>query len=247
MKSDIFANAESRATDAFTLQNSKMLKVRLGLDGHPGEVVAKQGSMVAYQGQANFDFQGSGGIGKMIKQKLAGEGLAAMRVSGQAEVFFADLSADVHLLQLEGDSVSINGRSLLAYQAGLDVDVHFVGGAGIAAGGLFNTIISGHGWVAITTRGTPVVLSTDAPTFADSNAVVCWSANLQTQIASTFKIGSLVGRGSGEAMQIGFHGQGWVVVQPAELDLATMNQSGQAAQPAGGGGIAGLAGGLLGR
>ena len=36
MKSDIFANAETQSTDAFALQNSKLLKVRLGLDGHPG-------------------------------------------------------------------------------------------------------------------------------------------------------------------------------------------------------------------
>lgn len=247
MKSDIFANAEITPTEAFSLQNSKMLKVRLGHDGHPTEVVAKQGSMIAFQGQASFDFQGSGGIGKMIKQKLSGEGLAAMRVAGQADVFFADMSADVHLIQLEGEAVSINGRNLLAYQPSLDVDVHFVGGAGIAAGGLFNTIVSGHGWVAITTRGTPVVLSTDAPTFADSNAVVCWSANLQTSVASSFKIGNLLGRGSGEAMQIGFAGQGWVIVQPSEFDLATMNQSGQATQPQGASGALGGLGGLLGR
>lgn len=249
MKSDIFSNAESSDTAAFTLQNSKMLKVRLGLDGNPAEMLARQGAMVAYQGQAQFDYQGAGGLGKMIKQKLSGEGVATMRVSGQAEVFFADQSADVHLIQLEGDAISINGRNVLAYQATLDADVHFVGGAGIAAGGLFNTIIQGHGWVAVTTRGTPVVLSTDAPTYVDSNAVVCWSANLQTSIASSFKLGNLIGRGSGEALQIGFAGQGWVVVQPSEFDLATMNQSGQNTGPAGqgGGGVGGALGGLLGR
>src|SRR5690606_3855286 len=97
-------------------------------------------------------------------------------------------------------------------------------------------IIQGHGWVAVTTRGTPVVLSTDSPTYVDSNAVVCWSANLQTSIASSFKLGNLIGRGSGEALQIGFAGQGWVVVQPSEFDLATMNQSGQNTGPASGAG-----------
>lgn len=30
------------------------------------------------------------------------------------------------------------------------------------------------------------------------------------------KLGSLVGRGSGEAMQLGFKGTGFVVVQPSE-------------------------------
>jgi len=250
MKSDIFQNSEATDTKAFTLQNSKMLKVRIGLDGNAPEMFARQGAMVAYQGQASFDYQGAGGIKKMIKQKLSGEGVATMRVSGQAEVFFADQASDVHLIELEGDAVSINGRNVLAWSSGLDVDVHFVGGGGMAAGGLFNTIIQGHGMVAITTKGTPVVLATDAPTFVDSNAVVCWSANLQTQIASSFKMSDLIGRGSGEALQIGFAGQGWVIVQPSEFDLATMNQSGQntgAAAGGSGGGLGGIAGGLLGR
>jgi uncharacterized protein (AIM24 family) len=250
MKSDIFANTESTQTDAFTLQNSKMLKVRLGLDGNPPEMLARQGSMVAYQGQAQFDYQGAGGLGKMLKQKLTGEGVATMRVSGQAEVFFADQASDIHLILLEGDAISINGRNVLAYQSTLDADVHFVGGGGMAAGGLFNTIISGHGWIAVSSRGNPVVLSTDAPTFVDSNAVVAWSANLQTSVASSFKLGNLIGRGSGEALQIGFQGQGWVIVQPSEFDLATMNQSGQNTGPAGGaagGGVGGALGGLLGR
>lgn len=248
MKSEIFSHAEASGTGAFTLQNSKMLKVRVGLDGNPPEMFARQGAMVAYQGQASFDYQGAGGIKKMVKQKLSGEGVATMKISGQAEVFFADQASDVHLIELEGDAVSINGRNVLAYSAGLDVDVHFVGGGGIAAGGLFNTIIQGHGMVAITTKGTPVVLATDAPTFVDSNAVVCWSANLQTQIASSFKMSNLIGRGSGEALQIGFSGQGWVIVQPSEFDLATMNASGQNTTPGGaGGGLGGLAGGLLGR
>ncbi|OLO83312.1 hypothetical protein BKH08_03445 [Actinomyces naeslundii] len=40
--------------------------------------------------------------------------------------------------------------------------------------------------------------------------------NLQPQIKSTFKMGSLIGRGSGESFQLAFHGPGFVVVQPSE-------------------------------
>src|SRR4051794_37074677 len=157
MKSELFANTEVQSDAMFSLQNSKMLKITLN-----GSVTARQGAMVAYQGQADFNYQGAGGVGKMIKQKLSGEGVATMTVTGQAEVFFADQSRDVHLIYLEGDdAISINGRNVLAYDSALDVDVHFVGGAGMMAGGLFNTIIRGTGWVAITTHGTPVVLQTD--------------------------------------------------------------------------------------
>ena len=54
------------------------------------------------------------------------------------------------------------------------------------------------------------------PTFVDPQAAICWSANLQPQIKSTFKMGSLIGRGSGESFQPAFHGPGFVVVQPSE-------------------------------
>jgi uncharacterized protein (AIM24 family) len=240
MKSELFSNTEVQSDATFSLQNSKMLKISLN-----GSVTARQGAMIAYQGQADFNYQGAGGLGKMLKQKLSGEGVATMTVSGQADVFFADQARDVHLIYLEGDAVSINGRNVLAYDTGLDVDVHMIAGAGMMSGGLFNTIIKGTGWVAITTHGTPVVLATDAPTFVDSNAVVCWSANLQTSIARSFKMTGLIGRGSGEAVQIGFAGQGWVIVQPSEIDLAQMNQGGQ--QVGAQGGVGGALGGILGR
>ena len=53
-------------------------------------------------------------------------------------------------------------------------------------------------------------------TFVDPQAAICWSANLQPQIKNTFKMGSLIGRGSGESFQLAFHGPGFVVVQPSE-------------------------------
>ena len=56
---------------------------------------------------------------------------------------------------------------------------------------------AGTGWVALTTDGPPVVLNAaEAPTFADTNAVVAWSSNLQTQLKTSFTAGALIGRGS---------------------------------------------------
>ncbi|OLO91988.1 hypothetical protein BKH10_00740 [Actinomyces naeslundii] len=54
------------------------------------------------------------------------------------------------------------------------------------------------------------------PTFVDPQAAICWSANLQPQIKSTFKMGSLIGRGSGKSFQLTFHDPGFVMVQPSE-------------------------------
>ena len=192
-------------------QNAKLLRVRLG-----EPFMARQGSMVAYQGNVDFSFEG-GGAGKFLKKALTGEGLPLMRCQGQGDVFLAERAYDVHLLNLTDAGLSISGKNVLAFSANLDWNIERVKGGSIATGGLFNTTLRGTGWVALTTDGPPVVLDAgEAPTFADTNAVVAWSANLQTQLKTSFKAGALIGRGSGEALQVSFHGQGFVIVQPSE-------------------------------
>lgn len=192
-------------------QNSKLLRVRLG-----EPFMARQGAMVAYQGNVDFAFEG-GGASKFIKKALTGEGLPLMRCQGQGDVFLAERAFDVHLLNLNNAGLSISGKNVLAFSSSLDWNIERVKGGSIATGGLFNTTLRGTGWVALTTDGPPVVLNAaEAPTFADTNAVVAWSANLQTQLKTSFKAGALIGRGSGEAIQVSFYGQGFVIVQPSE-------------------------------
>jgi uncharacterized protein (AIM24 family) len=198
-------------------QNSKLLRVRLG-----EPFMARQGSMVAYQGNVDFAFEG-GGASKFIKKALTGEGLPLMRCQGQGDVFLAERAFDVHLLNLNNAGLSISGKNVLAFSSSLDWNIERVKGGSMVAGGLFNTTLRGTGWVALTTDGPPVVLNAaEAPTFADTNAVVAWSANLQTQLKTSFKAGALIGRGSGEAVQVSFYGQGFVIVQPSEgIQVAT--------------------------
>lgn len=202
--------SEKEAT-AIANQNAKLLRVRLG-----EPFMARQGSMVAYQGNVDFAFEG-GGASKFIKKALTGEGLPLMRCQGQGDVFLAERAYDVHLLNLTNSGLSISGKNVLAFSSSLDWNIERVKGGSIATGGLFNTTLRGTGWVALTTDGPPVVLNAaEAPTFADTNAVVAWSANLQTQLKTSFKAGALIGRGSGEAVQVSFYGQGFVIVQPSE-------------------------------
>jgi uncharacterized protein (AIM24 family) len=192
-------------------QNARMLRVRLG-----EPFMARQGSMVAYQGNVDFAFEG-GGASKFLKKAFTGEGLPLMRCQGQGDVFLAEQAHDVHLLNLSNSGLSISGKNVLAFSSSLDWNIERVKGGSMATGGLFNTTLRGSGWVALTTDGPPVVLNAaEAPTFADTNAVVAWSANLQTQLKTSFKAGALIGRGSGEALQVSFHGQGFVIVQPSE-------------------------------
>ncbi|MGI5212697.1 AIM24 family protein [Plantactinospora sp. CA-290183] len=241
MRSALFSadNLEKESDQpGMRLQNSKMLKIELN-----GEAMARVGSMVAYQGQVQFQALGSGGVGKFLKQKLTGEGVPLMRVTGRGDVFLADLASDVHLIDLEpGDALSINGSSVLAFDSTLQYDIKMVGGAGMmSSSGLFNCVFTGYGRIAVTTKGTPVVLNVDQPTYVDPQAAVCWSASLQTGYhrAEQMGLGTLLGRRTGEAFTMSFAGQGFVVVQPSEEP--PLMGSGQ--QQSGSSG--GLLGGLL--
>ncbi|GAA0724313.1 AIM24 family protein [Dactylosporangium roseum] len=218
MRSALFAaeNMEKESQQpGLRLQNSKMLKAELN-----GEMMARTGTMVAYQGQVQFQALGSGGVGKWLKQKLTGEGVPLMKVSGRGDVFFADRAADVHLIDLEpGDAISINGANVLAFDSTLQYDIKMVQGMGMmSSAGLFNCVFTGHGRLAITTKGTPVVLTIDQPTYVDPQAAICWSASLQTGYhrADQLGLGTLLGRTTGEAFTMSFAGQGFVVVQPSE-------------------------------
>ena len=214
MRSPLFDqnHREQETGQRWVLQSGKMLRVALG-----PEVLAAQGAMVAYQGAMDFSYQGSKNLSGMLKKAVSGEGGNLMRVTGQGEVFFARAAHNVFLLQLEGDAITVNTRSLLAFDANLGYDIRLIGNAGILAGGLFNLLVQGQGVVAVSSDGPPMLLDcSQQPTFVDPQAAVCWSANLQPQIKSTFKMGSLIGRGSGESFQLGFHGPGFVVVQPSE-------------------------------
>src|SRR6188472_4823706 len=114
-----------------------------------------------------------------------------MRCQGQGDVFLAERAYDVHLLNINNSGLSISGKNVLAFSSSLDWNIERVKGGSIAAGGLFNTTLRGTGWVAITTDGDPVVLNAaEAPTFADIQAIVAWSVDLQTSITKSFTAGA---------------------------------------------------------
>ncbi|HEX2416218.1 MAG TPA: AIM24 family protein [Thermoleophilaceae bacterium] len=224
MQSTLGEFQETKSEQPFALQNSKLLKVSLDQI----TIQAKAGSMVAYQGQVAFEHAGSGGMSRMLKKAVSGEGTTLMKMSGTGEVFLADTAQEIHLLYLENDAITVNGQNLLAFDAGIDWDIKKVEGAsGMMAGGLFNTSLQGSGWVAIVSDGPPVLLNTaEAPTFADPQAAITWASSLQTSIKTDIKLKNFIGRGSGESIQMAFSGPGWVLVQPSE---------GRVSAPSGGG------------
>ncbi|MFF2556400.1 AIM24 family protein [Nocardia sp. NPDC058058] len=221
-------------------QGGKMIKVAVN-----GEVMARAGSMVAYQGDLQFKALGSGGIGRAIQQRLTGEGVPLMKVTGRGDLFLANGAADVHTVDLDGtDGLTINGANVLAFDPTLTYNIKMVqGAAGFASNaGLFNCVFTGRGRIAITTHGSPVVLNVDQPTYADPQAAVAWSSSLQTGIKRNDSMGfsRLIGRSTGEGMTLSFSGRGFVIVQPSELPPGGLIGG------TGGGQEAGQSGGLLG-
>jgi uncharacterized protein (AIM24 family) len=227
---------ETKSEQPFALQNSKLLKVSLD----QVTIQAKAGSMVAYQGDVSFEHAGSGGLSRMVKKAVTGEGTKLMKMAGTGEVFLAETAQDIHLLYLENDAITVNGANLLAFDAGIDWDIKKVEGAsGFVSGGLYNTALTGSGWVAIVSDGPPVLLNTgEAPTFADPQAAITWASSVQTSIKTDIKLKNFIGKSSGESIQMSFAGQGWVLVQPSE---GRVNAVG-----AGGSGAGGLLGNLSG-
>jgi uncharacterized protein (AIM24 family) len=215
VRSDLFNESrEVEATSNFTLQNSKMLKCVLGPD-----VLARQGAMVAFQGDVKFDHEGAG-LSRYVKQWATGESIPLMRCSGHGDVFLAEQARDVTIVYLENDGITLNGRNVLAFDTSLQWDIKMVQGmAGIGAQGLFNIVVQGTGWIAMTSTGTPLVIDVHpaSQTFVDAQAAVAWTTSLRTSVSASVTLGSIIGRGSGELWKMRFEGQGgMVVVQPTE-------------------------------
>ena len=105
--------AEVETGQPFTLQNPRLLKVELS----ETTVMARNGAMVAYQGDVHFEHKG-GGLGRLLKKAATGESLRLMQATGSGELFLASNAMLVHVLTLHDDSLTVNGQNILAFEAG---------------------------------------------------------------------------------------------------------------------------------
>lgn len=216
MKSELFASqnmAQPATAPGMSLQNAKSVKYVVN-----GEMHARQGSMIAFRGNLQFERKGQG-VGGMLKRAVTGEGLALMAVRGQGEAWFAQEAANCFIVDMEpGDSLTINGRNVLCFDATLSYDIQTVKGAGMTGGGLFNSVFTGQGKLAVICEGEPIVIpvSQQAPVYVDTDAVVGWSTHLHTSMHRSQSVGSMIRGGSGEAVQLMLQGDGFVIVRPSE-------------------------------
>ncbi|WP_405978033.1 AIM24 family protein [Streptomyces sp. NBC_00158] len=217
MKSDLFASenlVQPATAPGMTLQNAKSVKYAVN-----GEMLARQGSMVAFRGNLQFERKGQG-IGGMLKRAVTGEGLALMSVHGQGEAWFAHQAGNCFIIDFEpGDALTINGRNVLCFDPTLSYEIRMVKGAGMTGGGLFNSLFTGTGKLAVVCDGNPIIIpvTAQAPVYVDTDAVVGWSAALDTGLHRSQSVGSMIRGGSGEAVQLKLSGEGFVIVRPSEV------------------------------
>jgi uncharacterized protein (AIM24 family) len=220
-QSSLLANGEVKTAERFALQNGKMLKATLGQASGMNEFLARKGAMVAYQGGVNFESTYQG-WGEHAARRMTGEGLNLMRVHGAGTVFLANQAQDVHILDLTGDGLTVDGKNVLAFERNLRWDIVRIDSqVQVAGAGAYNIELTGNGKVAVTTTGHPLVMRVTPQNyyFADADAVIAWTSNLQVTMQAAVTSSSVWRpRGqTGEGWQMQFTGDGLVVVQPCEL------------------------------
>ncbi|MFI7234592.1 TerD family protein [Streptomyces cyaneofuscatus] len=208
---------ETPTGQRWTSQNKQLMRVDLTMGG--AGVLARQGSMVMYQGKVDFGYKSAGFVGRAVGN-ATGQEMQLMRCTGRGQVFLAEEGSYLHPIELQGDAICVSAESVLAFDESLQYEVRRVEGHGIPGGALFTMQFQGTGTVIIKTHGTPVVLPVTPTTFADCNAVVAWSAASQVIVSSQVRLRRNAYPGhSGETVNLQFRGApgNFIVVQPYEV------------------------------
>ncbi|MFF0749871.1 TerD family protein [Streptomyces sp. NPDC004267] len=208
---------ETPTGQRWTPQNAKLVRVDLGVGGQP--VLARQGSMVLYQGKVDFSYKGAGFAGRIVGS-ATGQEMQLMRCTGHGQVFLAEGATHLHPVELQGDAICVSAENVLAFDESLQYEVRRIEGHGIPGGALFTMQFQGVGTVVVKTHGVPVVLPVTPTTFADSNAVVAWSAASQVIVSSQVRMRRNAYPGdTGEGVNLQFRGApgNFIVVQPYEV------------------------------
>ncbi|MFE0603232.1 TerD family protein [Streptomyces sp. NPDC058892] len=208
---------EAPTGSRWTAQNQQLVRVDLSMGGQA--VLARQGSMVLYQGKVDFAYKGAGFAGRIVGN-ATGQEMQLMRCTGRGQVFLAENGAHLHTIELQGDAICVSAENVLAFDESLQHEVRRIEGHGIPGGALFTLQFQGTGTVVVKTHGVPVVLPVTPTTFADSNAIVAWSAASQVILSSQVRLRRNAYPGhSGETVNLQFRGApgNFIVVQPYEV------------------------------
>ncbi|WP_109505315.1 AIM24 family protein [Nocardioides speluncae] len=209
--------------------NAKVVRAQVG----PGqEVLARRGAMLGYEGQVTFrPLAGQGqGVGGRVGAVMSGESNKMMATEGQGRVLYGFRGLYVTIIQITGDSLTVEADRLLAHSANLQTSIEMVGGGGGMGGairgavrgamtgqGLFTTKLSGQGTVALLSHGGTFPLQLNGEMVGvDPQAYVGHVGALQVDLKASVGFRDAIGRGSGEAFQLHISGHGTVYVQASE-------------------------------
>ena len=209
----------------FDQVNSKVVRARVS---PATPVLARRGAMLGYSGQVTFrPVHGQGrGIGGMAGAALSGESNPMMATEGQGEVLYGYRGLHVTVLELDGGAPLVcEADRLLAHDAQLQTSVQFLGSGGVRQAisgamtgqGLFTTNVHGRGSVALLSHGGAFPLQLGGQQVGvDPQAYVGHVGQLSIDLAARVGFRDVVGRGSGEALQLRISGHGTVYVQASE-------------------------------
>lgn len=217
---------QDRGQGLFEMESDRVLEVNMNQQ----LIWTKTGSMIGYLGQIKFTREGimEHGLGTMFKKALTGEGTRLTKAEGAGKLYLADQGKKIIVLNLQNESIFVNGNDVLAFEPSLKFNITMMRRvAAVVGGGLFNVRFEGTGMLAITAHYDPITLrvSPGRPVFTDPNATIAWSGSLSPEFKTDISLKTFFGRGSGESFQMAFNGDGFVVIQPYE-EMALQASSG---------------------
>lgn len=203
-------------SNRFHCASERLLDINLN-----SKVWIKSGSMVAYQGMINFRREGLAehGLGKLLKRGITGETSPLTAAEGVGSLYLADQGKKIKVIELKGVPIYLQSSHILAFESDIKWNVESLFNVGTAlAGGLFHLVFSGRGMIAFSARFEPIILrvTPNNPVMTDANATVGWSSGVVPSMKTDVNLQTLIGRTSGETIQLRFEGDGFVIIQPYE-------------------------------
>ncbi len=208
---------------AFDQVNKKVIRTDVAPGG---EVIARRGAMLGYSGGLTFrPISAPGGVGGMVGRAMSGESVAMMVAEGQGNAFYGFRGLYVTLVELANETLTVEADRLLAHHANLSTSVEMIGQGGVrqavrgavSGQGLFTTRVSGVGSVALLSHGGTFEIPVNGETVGvDPQAYVGHVGALTVDLKASVGIRDVVGRGSGEALQLHVSGHGRVYIQASE-------------------------------
>lgn len=206
--------------------NGKVVRVPVRPDR---PVLARRGAMLAYTGAVAFSpVAGGGGVGGFLGRSVAGEQTPMMLAQGQGEVLYGYRGLHHAVIELDGTQLlAVESDRLLVHDGSLSPAVTFLGDQGGVRGavrgavtgqGLFTTQLSGVGSVAVLAHGGlfRLPVTPGSAVAVDPQAFVATLGPVQVELKASVGLRDVVGRGSGEALQLRLSGTGAVWVQASE-------------------------------